>query len=69
MTLHNSRSDERSQPNMVNVTVPPWPFITTYLSQDTRYKATVATMTRVGTGPPTAPIIIKTMKLGTNYVA
>ena len=63
VTLHNSRSDERSQLNTVNVTARS--FIATYLSQDTRYEASVAAMTRVGIGPSTAPILIKTMKLGT----
>ena len=68
VTLHNSGSDKQgSQLNTVNVTVPP--FIATYLSQDMRYEASVAAMTRVGIGPPTAPILIKTMKIGTNCVA
>ena len=64
VTLHNSRSDEqRSQVTTANVTARS--FIATYLSPDTSYEATVAAMTRVGIGPPTLPLLIKTMKLGT----
>jgi hypothetical protein len=63
LTLHNSRSVEYSHLNTANVTAVS--FIATYLGQDMRYEASVAAMTRVGVGPYTAPILIKTMKLGT----
>ena len=61
VTLHNSRPDERS-----HVTVTALSFTVTSLTQNTRYNASVAAMTRVGTGPYSAPISIDTMKLGTS---
>ena len=61
VTLHNSGPDEHSY-----VTVTVLSFTATSLTHNTRYHASVAAMTRVGTGPYSAPISIDTMKLGTH---
>ena len=60
VTHQNSGPDEHS-----HVTITTLSFMATSLAQDTRYRASVAAMTRVGTGPYSAPISIDTMKLGT----
>ena len=59
-----SRSDEQSHPS--TITVKALSFTATSLSQDTIYEASVAAMTRVGVGPFSEPISIKTIKLGTS---